>query len=145
LHRHIALRPLSKEHHAALVLARAVRWACEGRRGTLAEARARVVQAWSTLLAPHFAVEERWLVPHAGELAGALLEQHRDLAEACERVRAAEDATELAAFGRALDDHIRWEERVLFPMHEARLEEADLARIGAALDEHGRGATCLEP
>lgn len=103
------------------------------------------MRAWSAVLAPHFAVEERWLAPHAGDLADLLLAQHRDLAAACERVRVTEDATALAAFGRALDDHIRWEERVLFPKLESRLAEAELARIGVALAEHGSGAACMDP
>lgn len=136
MHRHIALRPLSDEHHGALVLARAVRWACEGRRGSVAEARDRARRAWSAVLRPHFDAEERLLAPQAGELAQTLLTQHRDIGAALER---ADDAAELAAFGRALDEHVRWEERVLFPYLESRLSEEELALVGARLREDGRG------
>ena len=104
-----------------------------------------MLRDWPAILAPHFAAEERWLAPHAGERSADLLEQHRALRELFEGVRAALDVAVLAAFGAALDAHVRWEERELFPALEACLDAATLARIGAHLDEDGRGSACALP
>lgn len=127
------------------MLARLARWACAGRRSTVSEVRTRVLREWSALLEPHFAAEERWLAPHAGLLSASLLAQHRAIEAHVAELRATEDAAHLAAFGLALDEHVRWEEHVLFPALEASLDAATLTRIGEFLDGDGRGATCALP
>ena len=108
------LVPLSREHHAPLRLGRQL-IAGKGRdalRGML------------PALQAHFAEEERSLLPllRAGGqtlLAERLLAEHRAFgplfADALEGTREAET-------GRALVDHVRFEERELFPAVEVLLE-----------------------
>jgi hypothetical protein len=101
---------LSREHHAALRL---------GRRLLAGEGVA-MLQAQRAALAEHFADEERRLLPalaaHGHDaLARRLDTEHRQL-EAC--FAAALRGERLAAAGQALIDHVRFEERELFPLLE---------------------------
>ena len=129
-----ALVPLSREHHEALVLARR---ACEPTReqaepGTL---RAHLLRRWDAQFDAHFAREEAHLLPAlaaAGEHAAVqeALQQHATLREAVARLRAG-DLRALPAWGDAMREHVRWEERELFPLAERVL---DLRTLQAALD-----------
>lgn len=126
-----ALIPLSREHHEALVLARR---ACEPQRADPGPLRLHVLERWEAHFEPHFAIEETVLFP-ALEAAGAVAEagearsQHARLRELAARLRAGETAA-LPAWGDAMRNHVKWEERFLFPQAEQLL---DLAPLGAAL------------
>lgn len=126
-----ALIPLSREHHEALVLARR---ACEPQRADPGTLRLQVLERWQAHFEPHFATEEAVLFP-ALEAAGAVEEardaraQHAHLRELAARLRAGEAAA-LPAWGDAMRDHVKWEERFLFPRAEQLL---DLASLGTAL------------
>lgn len=119
------LRELSSEHHAALVWARRLRRGLD--RQPMAERFARELE-------PHFAIEETILAPalrESGEhaLVDRLLAEHATL----RRLAAAADAHE--AFGTALHDHVRFEERELFPRCEAVLADAVLDAVLRASTE----------
>lgn len=119
------LRELSSEHHAALVWARRLRRGLD--RQPMAERFARELE-------PHFAIEETILAPalrESGEhaLVDRLLAEHATL----RRLAAADDAHE--AFGTALHDHVRFEERELFPRCEAVLADAVLDAVLRASTE----------
>ncbi|QID19591.1 hemerythrin HHE cation-binding protein [Nitrogeniibacter mangrovi] len=105
------LVPLSREHHAALRLGRQL----------INGGASMALGAQRAELAAHFAEEERSLAPllethgeHA--LAARLRAEHRQL-EAL--FAAAERGEREAEAGRALIDHVRFEERELFPAVEA--------------------------
>ncbi|MDZ7780607.1 MAG: hemerythrin domain-containing protein [Gemmatimonadota bacterium] len=123
------LRGLSSDHHQALVLARRVGHRAEA--GTLDMDLARdVAERFRDELEPHFGVEEEVLLPALrdlgeNELPDRTLDDHAFLRQ---RVRAAEDgdAEALADFAERLHDHVRFEERTLFPACEARLPDAVL-------------------
>jgi hemerythrin-like domain-containing protein len=123
---------LSREHHAALVLAK------RAQRGAAAEARAAAVFAaelaviFARELEPHFRVEEEALLP-ALERAGQAAAVRRTLAEHAElrglaAQCAAGETAGLARFGAALEAHVRFEEHELFPLAEAVLTPGELAR-----------------
>jgi hypothetical protein len=144
--RSAALRDLSDEHHAALVLAlRARRTAAAGGAAAVAAAWREAERVFDAELEPHFAIEERWLAPPleaAGEgaLAARLREDHAAL-RAQRAAGAARDAAALGAFGARLAWHVRFEERELFPVAEQRLSPEALAAIADACRErHARGA-----
>ena len=108
------LQPLSREHHHALVLAR------RAMRGGLTPGEAR--STFYEMLALHFATEEKDLVPvlrAAGrsDLADRMLYEH-------EKIRTALAREHIATFGRLLAEHVRFEERELFPAYEALLDAA---------------------
>jgi hemerythrin-like domain-containing protein len=116
------LHDLSSEHHHGLVLARRI---AQGRLDVAA-----VRQRFDAELTPHFRVEEEVLLPaleEAGEVA--LVDRtRREHAELRGMLAAAErgETGRLADFAAALEQHIRFEERELFPGAEARLTEEQL-------------------
>lgn len=108
------LVPLSREHHAALRLGRAL---IAGTGGEL------LVQMRAELRA-HFDEEERDLLPvlrEAGEaaLVARLLDEHRTLERLFDDAQAGRRSAEA---GEALIAHVRFEERELFPVFEAQLD-----------------------
>ncbi|MBU2966890.1 hemerythrin domain-containing protein [Amphritea sp. 2_MG-2023] len=116
------LKPLSREHHTALVhVKRILERATEG-----AEA---VVDYWQQVgdqfqaeLAAHF-YEEEVLVEGIDE---PLLQRFRDEHRQLRSLMASPDAKNLATFANLLKAHVRFEERELFPClevsHYDRLE-----------------------
>lgn len=132
-----ALVPLSREHHEALVLARR---ACEPERpqATPETLRVHLLRRWDEQFAPHFAREETHLLPAleaAGEGGAAreALRQHGAVRDAVARLRAG-DLGALPTWGDAMREHVKWEERQLFPLAERTL---DLTSLEAGLDTPG--------
>ena len=127
-----SLALLSREHHAALVLAKklaATHSGCGDYDGLLAA----VPRRFDRELAPHFRLEEQALLPlltAAGEieLVARTLREHADLRELIRRIRAGDRAC-LHLFGTKLDAHVRFEERELFPVAETVLTPAALAGV----------------
>ena len=64
------------------------------------------------------------------EAAGRTCREHDAIRAA---VAAVADVESAQSLGTLLHDHVRFEERVLFPMLERRLTEEQLAALGAAL------------
>jgi iron-sulfur cluster repair protein YtfE (RIC family) len=140
------LRSLSEEHHHGLVAARRLRLAAQGK-APLEEAIEGFLTAWRTEIQPHFRAEEEILLP---EFARAVapddplilraLAEHVSLRRAVRELQGADEAprTLAAEIGQALDDHIRFEERVLFPAIESGLAGSDLAALGRELKERER-------
>ena len=121
------LTPLSREHHEALVLAR--RAATADPAGTEAAAqREHLLQRWRVQFEPHFAEEEQALLPAlvaAGETEAAAraAAEHAWLRGLVERVRQG-DPQALPEWGAAMQAHVRFEERELFPLAERVLDLA---------------------
>lgn len=129
LKRHPSLQPFSREHMSGLVLARNLR------RRPLSDAERRAILAdfarlWEQELAPHFADEERILLPVTPDesLKQRLLSEHarlRELAAAIPSASAPRDAEHvMQRLGDQLEEHIRWEERVLFEAIQAHAPDA---------------------
>jgi hemerythrin-like domain-containing protein len=134
-----ALAPLSRDHHRALVIAADLQRAEPDRAGDVA---ARFVEFLAGHELSHFALEESVLLPGVPDndigrgLVKRVLDDHTDLRRAWQRLRDAEDppAVELLhAVGARLRDHVRMEERELFPYLEQSLDPATLAELGARL------------
>lgn len=136
------LRRLSDDHHQALVLARrATTAATSGQAEAITTAWNEVVRRFHDELLPHFLVEERYLLP-AVERAGhgALARRTREDHAALRRLVSDDRhdlATRLGRFGALLRDHVRFEERVLFPAIQDDLDDAVLDTVAdACRDEH---------
>jgi hemerythrin-like domain-containing protein len=138
LKRHAALQPLSRDHHGALVQARALR---------LEAGDARAARAFLDFvereLRGHMADEENALLPRArgadASAAQRILAEHRELlALSAEIARALEAGSDLrspmAEAGQLLDDHVRYEERHFFEVVQRALPAADLDEIGRAIE-----------
>jgi hypothetical protein len=133
-----ALRPLSREHLGALLAAKAMREA-----EALEEASTAFLDFWRKDGLRHFRIEEEVLLP--GWAADAevdrdgvhrMLDEHLEVRRGALRLEAGELALEEAReLGVLLHDHVRFEERQLFPLIEEALDAASLAKLAVAIEE----------
>jgi hypothetical protein len=132
-----ALSPLSREHLAALLVAKALREASEPEPAT-----AKALDFWRSEGAVHFRVEEEVLLPGWALEAevdrdgvNRMLLEHLAIRAAVIRVsRGKASLADLHELGQMLHDHVRYEERFLFPLIEKALDDRALARLGAAIE-----------
>ncbi len=143
--RHSTLVTLSHDHHHGLALALRLR---QGERALLTdgwthdrkEQARRVQHFYRDELAVHFRVEEGILFPAmlkhvavSSDLVSSLIEQHRRMEKLIGQLREALSSTLdslLSELGAVLEQHIRTEERELFPMFEQYLPPNVAVRIG---------------
>jgi hemerythrin-like domain-containing protein len=134
-----ALRSLSRDHHEALVVALRLRRATAE---TAIEARARFLAFWTAHGELHFRLEETTLLPayaaHGDPyhpLVLGVLGDHVAIRQRAAGLAADPDAPleALHELGQRLDDHVRREERELFPLIEEAMPEDELAALAAAL------------
>ena len=129
-----ALIRLSREHHAALVLAhKAKRLAGGTNEITVQEFMRSLPQIFATELEPHFQIEERFLLPAlrdagADEAASRTMAEHEALRALLKQIQQGEVAS-LAGFGTLLAAHVRFEERELFGLAEALLPATTLSSV----------------
>jgi hemerythrin-like domain-containing protein len=133
-----ALRALSHQHHQGLFAALQLKRAG---RETAVEARQVFLDFYEREGSRHFRAEEELLLPAFGRHTGVddpaivrVLTEHVDLrgrGQDLERTPDPDPAT-LRELGERLENHIRFEERVLFPMIEEALPLDELERLGAA-------------
>jgi len=147
--RHDSFVPLSREHHEGLLLATRLQ---QGRNALLrlwshdlfwqAEY---VVRFFDDRLRNHFQTEEDCIFPLAEKYLPAdrkpivhqLLEEHKELEELAGLLRHPEEKKlecTLTRFGKLLEEHIRSEERMLFPLCEEYLPQESLVTIGKQIE-----------
>jgi iron-sulfur cluster repair protein YtfE (RIC family) len=139
--RHEALHPFSRDHSVGLVLAR---------RLVREESTEELLRGWDLELKDHFLKEETLLAPliHNGALRLRFMDDHMRFEAFVDRIRGeATTRTLQIEAGKLLADHIRWEERVLFPHIERVSSEAQLAELQQQTDllEQSRSDNPLEP
>ena len=139
-----ALQPLSRDHHRALEMALRLRRAGES---DAQQVRTEFVAFWREHGAHHIRVEEDVLLPGAAPRVEptdpAVVRVLTDHVEIRRRAAELESAAspapdELNALGEMLNDHVRHEERVLFPMIEGRLPTGELAELAQRIEEAER-------
>ncbi|MBQ0768025.1 MAG: hemerythrin domain-containing protein [Bizionia sp.] len=129
LKRHEALKPLSREHHHGLLLSWKIR---TGFNKNIAISRIKTYADWfyKTHLIPHFELEETeifTLLPPNHSSIIKVMEDHKRLHHLF--TEEPDMQTALIAIEKELDDHIRFEERVLFPEIQKVATEAQLLHI----------------
>ena len=132
-----ALQPLSREHLTALLAAKKLREA-----GDLASAREAFLGFWHEHGRRHFRVEEEVLLPTWARYAavdepgvGRMLDEHLAIRREALRLEDGEATLDQArALGDLLHDHVRFEERRLFPAAEAALDAESLDRLAKAIE-----------
>lgn len=144
MQRHASLQSLSREHQQALVLVRRVRALASSEASTRDEpggSIARVHDDWKADVAPHFAVEERELLPlchgRDAELvahAERIRADHAAIRDMFAALSPTSSVSDLAALADRLDAHVRFEERVWFPALEAALDPDTLATLAWRLE-----------
>lgn len=129
LKRHEALKPLSREHHHGLLLAWKIR---SGLSKNIALERIKTYADWfyKNHLIPHFELEETEiftiLAPNH-DLVQKALEDHKRIHHLFSK--AADLDSALPAIEKAVNDHIRFEERILIPEIQNHATEAQMAHI----------------
>ena len=146
--RHPSLVPLSREHHHGLLLAFRIKHGLPKTRrphDSPQEQAADTVHFFKSGLASHFAAETdilfpsiRAMQPQASALLDRLIQEHTAMRELVHHIaRQSPDGSQLtellASFGTLLEQHIRCEERDLFPVYEAHVSEAEAIRIEHAI------------
>lgn len=128
LKRHTALRGFSTDHHHGLVLCRTVRNAIE--KGIEPERVSRYVRWFFDYnLKPHFSLEEQIMFPVLGTdhpNVQIALKQH---AQIIALVQSQPSESVLEEFAEVLENHIRFEERVLFGQIQSAATETELRQI----------------
>jgi quercetin dioxygenase-like cupin family protein len=147
-----SLVPLSHDHHHALVEARRLRRAADAEEAERRAAVAAFLRFFAAETVGHFRQEEEVLFPTlatAGDEAGALLVQalldhqriHALTAE-LERgqITGKADAAVMQQLAELVEQHVRLEERQLFPLIEALVDERTLAGLRLRADREQRDA-----
>ncbi len=134
-----ALRPLSRDHHEALAVAQRLSRADES---NAREQQYAFIDFWRAHGRRHFQVEEEVLLPayaRFGDIKQAsvvrVLTDHVEIRRRAHDLQREGDApfTSLRELGKLLADHVRHEERVLFPIIEAALPRDELVSLAAAI------------
>ncbi|MCE7914900.1 MAG: hemerythrin domain-containing protein [Nitrosomonas sp. PRO4] len=117
------LLPLSREHHSALVLARAARKALDTNdQLACLEVLEKIETYWHAVMAVHFDKEEQLLqqasiMLHSDDVARIHFE-HEQLRILADKSCSLDLPVRLGKFADLMAAHVRYEERVLFPLLE---------------------------
>ncbi len=139
-----ALQPLSRDHHRALEVALRLRRASAADAGPLTRD---FLAFWREHGALHFRVEEDLLLPGSARhvepthpAVVRVLTDHVEIRRRAADLAAGEaaDAEQLKALGEILSEHVRHEERVLFPLIERSLRAGELAELAQRVEEAER-------
>ena len=129
------LIPLSHEHHEGLLFAWRVRQGLQKNvpLKTICEF---INWFWKDHLEHHFQDEEKNLVPYLpvdDELINKMIVEHEVIRKLLPGM-SVRTQSEIALFAQLLHDHIRFEERELFPHLEKNLTQSELNEIASKLD-----------
>ena len=153
--RHESFRQLSSDHHEGLLLA--IRLQQGGKAllrlwsHDLQWQAVYTVKFFEDHLVTHFDEEERVVFPAAEEhlvehraIVDRLRTEHDQMRAMIEQLRHPDTQTletTLKEFGTMLEQHIRCEERKLFPLCEEQFPPQLMAALGAALQRHAKKGT----
>lgn len=125
------LVPLSKEHHEGLLFAWKIRQGLQN--GTDHKLIAAFVEwFWNADLQEHFRKEEEVLVKHLppdNELVHQMLEEHQELEALVRLCATIPDEAIFLQLAEGLNNHIRFEERLLFPYAEKAIAPGEMGAI----------------
>ncbi len=141
--RHPALAHLSREHHGALILARLLQNNAPAYKGLPADTKGKAeyaVKFYNEELIKHFEEEEKVLQLVKGNnaqldvLVEAIFREHQELHAAFKSINNHQNFTmHLDDLGKALEVHVRKEERELFPLIQETCSEELMTAIDRSL------------
>ncbi|HMK03837.1 MAG TPA: hemerythrin domain-containing protein [Ferruginibacter sp.] len=141
--RHEALAPLSREHHSTLILAQLLKNNAPEYKGLPVIPKEKATyakQQFDKEIKKHFEQEELMLQkvkdcnPEIAELSVVIINEHEQLTALFLSLERAVDLEEtMDELGRKLEEHIRKEERVLFPIIQQYCAEDKLQEISILL------------
>ena len=137
--RHEALAPLSRDHHSTLILARLLKKDAPIFKGLPSNAKGKAhyaLQQFDEIIKKHFQQEETILEKvkdcHADikSLSEEIVKEHQQLTALFNSLTSASEPVDtMNKLGVALENHIRKEERVLFPLLQLHCPETLLQQI----------------
>jgi hemerythrin-like domain-containing protein len=143
--RNEALRQLSRDHHRALETALKLRRAGDSDAEAVRE---EYLDFWRGHATRHFRIEEevmlpayaRYADPTDAEVARVLTDHVEIRRRSADLAKGTPTGEELNELGELLSDHVRHEERVLFPLIERRMPEEALVAMAQEMEEAERSA-----
>ncbi len=143
MRRHTSLIQLSREHHGSLILSRLIQADAPPYKGLptgIPEKAAYAISYFRDEIQHHFSDEEK-IVPilkgvnkDLDQLLQDMCDEHLELGRLFDSISGTKDlATHLDHTGKILEDHIRKEERIIFPMIEQSCSEDVLNLVAKTL------------
>lgn len=127
------LIPLSRDHHFGLLCSWKIR---EGIKKEVSYNRIRkyINHYWENNLSRHFEIEDKVLPEIESNFLQTQMEkEHLEIRKLISSINQSQDVNLLSDFAKALKDHIRFEERVVFPNYEDQLTNQQIKEIGKQL------------
>ena len=141
------LTPLSHDHHEALLFVFRLRQGLKN--GTDPKLLASFVQwFWERHMQEHFREEEQILAPHLPAdhpLLLQMIDEHQEIEAMIHINESIPDSSLLARFALTLHDHVRFEERTLFPYAEQYIPAEKLELIRQELVKTERSCEKFTP
>lgn len=133
--RHRALEPFSRDHYSGLVAARHLK------NSPGPNSVAELLSLWKDELEDHFHEEENLLAHRAPpDLEFQLRREHEEIRLMIAQAESSElSNAEIVLLGERLHDHIRWEERVLFPALELDPGIEEIEPKSQAMEQRRQG------
>ena len=132
------LAQLSREHHDGLLFVWKLREGLK-HKVTIARLKQYTIWFWQQHIKPHFFQEEKILVPHMpanNPLAVQMKKEHDCIRELILSLDKNAETTSFIHLADLLNNHIRFEERLLFPFLEQSLSCEELNIIYLQLEKH---------
>lgn len=143
--RHEALIPLSRDHHGTLILARLLRSDAPSFKGLPLDAKGKAEYAlkhYREELLEHFEQEEKMIPMIKGinatldSLLACMKAEHQELHSLFNSINLDQElSTQLDTIGRALESHVRKEDRVIFPLIQECCAEEVLNKLADIFTE----------
>ncbi len=131
----------SREHHHGLVFCTRLKKANQASNSVL---KLFIHEFYKNYLEEHFKNEEQLLLPLLSdtEISTQFLDEHNQIRQLIDRVRISTNDIQNISLelGQLINDHIRFEERVLFPWLEKVCSEEELDNIGDRLGKIEKSA-----
>lgn len=143
--RHEALIPLSRDHHGSLILARLLRSDAPPYKGLPHDAEGKAEYAlkhYREELLEHFDREEKMIPvlmginPTLDSLLACMKTEHQELHSLFNSININRELfNQLDTIGRALESHVRKEDRVIFPLIQESCTDEVLNKLADILTE----------
>ena len=133
------IKKLSREHHFSLLFCWKIR---QGLKSDVAMERIRkyVQYFWQRHLQPHFGEEENiFFAPIEDRLVQRAINEHKHIKQQIEDLAHYSKNSERKSLAKIADmvyEHVRYEERDLFPHLERKLSKEQLENIGEQIQKH---------
>ena len=136
------LQTLSWEHHDGLVVS--FRWQQGLKKNVKADEMSQyILHVWTSMLEHHFWQEEKTISLNSEKseegkkLVKQMLDEHQQFKQLILQIKSENSNTQyIEEFALLLNQHIRFEERHLFPLFEQEVDSEKLQEVGKFLKEH---------